>query len=50
MPEHVARDRGQVRGFGHDVDVVLAVEQQSQAPPHERVVLGEHHANRALDG
>ena len=36
-----------VRGFAHDVDVVLGVEEGAEAGPHERLVVGEHDADHA---
>ena len=43
---HVAPRALDVAGLGHDLEVLLAVEQQPQAAAHDRVVVGEHDPDR----
>ena len=46
MTTHVASSPVHVAGFGDDLEVGLGVEQEAQPAAHDRMVVGDHDANR----
>ena len=46
MAVHFSRRGRQIGGFGHHIDILLGVEQQPQATPCERVVVGKDDPDR----
>ena len=49
VAEHGALSGVDVAGLGHDLDVVLGLEQHAQAGAHDRMIVGEHDRDRAFD-
>ena len=46
MAAQIAPHAVEVRRLGHDLEVLLLLEQQPQAPPHDSMVVGDHDADR----
>ena len=38
---HVAGHTLQIAGLAHHVDILLAIQEQTEAAPHQRMVIGE---------
>ena len=48
MTVHVAHHTREISRLGDHLDVFLAIEQEAQAAPHYRVIVGEHDPDRQL--